>query len=220
MPADAAGDGPRGHPGGRAPVRRCVTLVTGARRRTGYGHELLFAPPSRLRGPEAGGGGSAPDGAVATAIVRRAQCPAPQAADRKEESTSHEAASELARPSRRHGAGRALLSHLARPCCRARRGRTVPPAGPRRDRGRHRPGQEPAQRARRTPGLRTRPRALGRRRPARAAAAPRRRRAGRRSTAPPRAPAARFGFAFRPQQRRQRPAARPRRRGARARSGA
>ena len=28
MPADAAGDGPRGHPGGGPAVRRCVTLVT------------------------------------------------------------------------------------------------------------------------------------------------------------------------------------------------
>ena len=63
-------------------------------------------------------------------------------------------------------------------------------AGHAADRGRHRPRQEPTQRARRTAGLRARARALGRGRPARAAAAPLRPRAGRRSTGPPRAPAA------------------------------
>ena len=110
---DAAGDDARGHPGGRAAVRHCVTLVTevGARRAT-VTNFCSFRRVGSHR--ETGGAGAAPNGAIATAIVRRARCPAPQAADRKEESTSHEAASELARPSRRHGAGRALLSHLAR----------------------------------------------------------------------------------------------------------
>ena len=48
--------------------------------------------------------------------------------------------SELARPSHRHGAGRALLSHLARRAA-ARRVRCHPD-GPRRHRGGHRPRQE------------------------------------------------------------------------------
>src|SRR4051794_31117119 len=98
------------------------------------------------------------------AIARRARCPAPQAADRKEGSTSHEAASELARPSRRHGAGRALLGRLARRA--PGHGALGPhPRRPGRRRGRHRSRQEPARRAHGAPSLRARPRALGRRWP-------------------------------------------------------
>ena len=37
-----------GTPGGGAAVRRCVTARHRSRRKTGYGHELLFVPPSGL----------------------------------------------------------------------------------------------------------------------------------------------------------------------------